>query len=101
MDIISEIIEATNQAQITKNNFTKKLKIKLRNRSTSDSKKQLIQTYLDICDNIENLERAYEFNKICLLYIPDQKMKQCNNQIFIRIKTLRFSRDEYLIYYRF
>ena len=84
----------TNQAQITRNNFRKKLRIKLRNKSTSDSKKQLIQTYLDICDNIENLERAHEFNNICLLYIPNQKMKQYNNQIYIRIKSLRFTRNE-------
>ena len=64
MDIISEIIEATNQKQITRNNTIKKLKIKLRNKSTSDSKKELIQNYLDICDEIENLDRAYEFNNI-------------------------------------
>ena len=94
MDIISEIIEATNQKQIKHHALLRKLKIKLRNKSTSESKTELIQKYLDICDNIENLERAYEFNKICLLYIPNQKMKQYNNQIFIRIKTLRFSRDE-------
>ena len=94
MDIISEIIKQTNQKQIKHHALLRKLKIKLRNKSTSESKKQLIQNYLDICDIIENLERAYEFNKICLLYIPNQKMKQYNNQIYIRIKSLRFTRNE-------
>ena len=94
MDIISEIIEATNQAQIKHHSLLRKLKIKLRNKSTSESKKELIQTYLDICDNIENFERAHEFNNICLLYIPNQKMKQYNDQIYIRIKSLRFTRNE-------
>ena len=94
MDIISDIIEATNQKQIKHHALLRKLKIILRNKSTSDSKKELIQNYLDICDNIENLERAHEFNNICLLYNPNQKMIQYNNQIYIRIKSLRFTRNE-------
>ena len=94
MDIISEIIEKANQEQITKNNTRKKLIIKLRVKSTSDSQKELIQNYIDICDDIDNLEQAFEFNNICLLYIPNQKMKQHNNKLYAKIKILRINRNK-------